>query len=93
MSEVLPLLFAFLAGMLLGGLFFGGLWWTVQKGLQSVNPGVWFINSFLVRTGATVTGFYFMGADSWQKLLLMLAGFIISRLLVSHFTKHHQPQE
>jgi len=32
MSDLPALGLAFLAGALLGAVFFGGLWWTVQKG-------------------------------------------------------------
>ena len=38
------------AGALLGVFFFGGLWWTVQKGVASERPAFWFLGSLLVRT-------------------------------------------
>ena len=40
-----------LAGALLGAFFFGGLWWTVQKGVASERPALWFLGSLLLRTG------------------------------------------
>ena len=39
MSDILALTLALLAGVLLGAFFFGGLWWTVQKGVTSETPG------------------------------------------------------
>lgn len=87
MNEILPLMPAFLTGILLGGIFFGGLWWTVQKGLVSASPALWFMGSFLIRTAITVSGFYLMAAGSWQKLLSCLIGFVIVRFAITRFTR------
>ena len=38
MNEPLALGLAVVAGLLLGAIFFGGLWWTLRKGLQSPRP-------------------------------------------------------
>ena len=62
MIETLTLLPAWVAGVLLGAVFFGGLWWTVRKGLSSTHPALWFLGSMLLRTSITVTGF-FVGGD------------------------------
>ena len=43
MSDIPALALALLAGALLGVLFFAGLWWTVQKGVRSQNPALWFL--------------------------------------------------
>jgi F1F0 ATPase subunit 2 len=50
MNEILNLILALVAGFLLGAFFFGGLWWTVQKGLSSRRPELWFLGSLLLRT-------------------------------------------
>ncbi len=50
MSDSLALALAFLAGALLGVFFFGGLWWSVQKGVVSDRPALWFLGSLLLRT-------------------------------------------
>ena len=49
MNEVLLLALALSAGMLLGAIFFGGLWWTVRKGVSSEQPAFWFFGSLLLR--------------------------------------------
>ncbi len=59
MNEILNLILALVAGFLLGAFFFGGLWWTVQKGLSSKRPELWFLGSLLLRTITAVAGFYF----------------------------------
>lgn len=83
MSEVLMPGFALLAGMLLGAVFFGGLWWTVRKGVASPRPASWFLGSLLLRTGIALAGFYFVSGADWKRLLACLLGFIVARLVVT----------
>ena len=87
MSDLLPLSAALLAGATLGSLFFGGLWWTVQKGLASDHPALWFLGSTLLRTGVVVVGFYFISSGDWRRLLACLLGFLIARVFVTRFTR------
>ena len=93
MSNVLPLVLAALAGLVLGAIFFGGLWWTIRKGMQSPRPALWFLASFVLRTASVVAGFYFVGGGQWQKLLACLAGFIIGRLIVTWMTQTSASKE
>ena len=87
MIETLTLLLAWVAGVLLGAVFFGGLWWTVRKGLSSKHPALWFLGSLLLRTSITVTGFYFVASGHWERLLVCLLGFIMARLIVAWLTQ------
>ncbi|ARO87906.1 ATPase F0F1 [Nitrosospira lacus] len=84
MSETWVLSLA--AGILLGVIFFGGLWWTVRSGISSRQPGLWFIGSMLLRISIVITGFYLLlglpGA-SWKILLTGLLGFFIVRLIAT----------
>lgn len=93
MSEVMQLTLALLAGVLLGVMFFGGLWWTVRKGVASPRPALWFIGSLLLRTGITLLGFYFVAGADWQRLLACLLGFIVARLIVTRLTALPMAQE
>ena len=68
MNEMLILMLAWAAGILLGAFFFGGLWWTVRKGLWSTQPALWFFGSLLVRMSITLTGFYFVSGGHWERL-------------------------
>ena len=86
MSEIVQMTLALLAGMVLGAMFFGGLWWTVQKGLASTKPALWFLGSLLLRTGMALAGFYFVSGGDWKRLLACLFGFIIARLIVTRLT-------
>ena len=83
MNEFLHLAPALAAGWLLGAMFFGGLWWTVRRGGASQRPALWFLGSFLLRMGIAVAGFYLVGRDHWQQLLMCLLGFVMARLTMS----------
>lgn len=90
MNENLMLTLAFAIGALLGTFFFGGLWWTVQKGVQSKTPALWFFSSMLLRTGVTLIGFYGVAAGQWQRFLACLLGFAIARLILVRLTRFRQ---
>ena len=87
MNDSLSLLFAVLAGMLLGAIFFGGLWWTVRKGVTAKHPALLFLGSMLLRMCIVVLGFYFMLGDDWERLLAGLFGFVVARLIVTRLTR------
>ena len=86
MNDVIPWSLASLAGLVLGAIFFGGLWWTVRKGLVSRHPALWFFGSLLLRMGLVMMGFYFVGQGDWRRLVACLVGFIGARALVTRFT-------
>ena len=87
MNEPLTFLLAGAAGFSLGAIFFGGLWWTVRKGLWSRRPALWFLGSVLLRMGITLAGFYFVGRDDWRRLIACLVGFIMMRFLLMWLTR------
>lgn len=85
-TEMWPLMLALSAGVLLGALFFGGLWWTLRKGLSSTRPALWVLGNLLLRYGIVLTGFFLAGGGQWQRLLACLSGFIMARLIVTRLT-------
>ncbi len=87
MSETLGLVLALMAGVLLGAIFFGGLWWTVRKSFSSKLPALWFLGSSLLRTIIILAGFYFIALGHWQRLLAALLGFALARLMVTRLTR------
>jgi F1F0 ATPase subunit 2 len=96
MNEFLSLAPALAAGVLLGTIFFGGLWWTVRKGVSSQRPALWFFGSMLLRMSITLAGFYLVGREDWERWLLCLLGFVLARLVVKWLTRppveHHNSQ-
>lgn len=88
MNETQPLLLllAAVAGGLIGMVFFGGLWWTVHKGMTSRYAAFWFTGSLMLRVGVALAGFYFIGGNDWQMMLACLFGFAVARIVVMRLT-------
>jgi F1F0 ATPase subunit 2 len=80
------ILIALISGIVLGVVFFGGLWFTVKKTLGSSYAALWILGSSLTRTVVVLTGFYFVAQGNWQRLLLAVAGFIVARFITMRFT-------
>lgn len=87
MNEILNLFLSLIAGFLLGTVFFGGLWWTVQKGLSSRKPAFWFLGSLLIRISIVIAGFYFVSDGHWERLLICLFGFFVMRHIIVRLTR------
>jgi F1F0 ATPase subunit 2 len=88
MNNTLSLLLALVAGLLLGVVFFGGLWWTVRRGLASQQAPLWFVASLLSRTAIAICGFYFVMQDDWRRLVACLFGFVLARICVIRLTRN-----
>ena len=87
MNDILMLALALGAGLLLGTIFFGGLWWTVRKGVCSKSPALWFLGSMLLRMSVVLAGFYLVGRGDWRRLVTCLLGFILARIIVMRLTR------
>jgi F1F0 ATPase subunit 2 len=87
MNETLMWVLAWAMGVLLGVMFFGGLWWTVRKGVLSKRPAIWFSGSLLLRTSIVLAGFYVVSSGRWERLLVCLLGFVMARLIVTRLTR------
>lgn len=70
------------AGSVIGLGFFGGLWWTVRRGLASRRPAAWFLGSRALRSLCTVAGFSVVSGGDGLKLSLCLLGFLVARTIV-----------
>lgn len=98
MNDVTGLVQALALGTLLGALFFGGLWWTVQKAVSSQRPALWFFVSLLLRTSLALAGFYFIAKGHWERLIVCLLGFVIARAIITRLQlpppadKRNQPR-
>lgn len=87
MVELWSLAPSFAAGVLLGAIYFGGLWWTVRTGLTAAQPAFWFLGSLLLRTAIALGGFFLVAGTAWARWLACLLGFIVARLLVHRLTQ------
>lgn len=87
MNDVAGMTLAWVVGGLLGAFFFGGLWWTLRRGVASQRPALWFLGSLLARVSATLFGFYFVSDGRWERMLLCLLGFMLARGIVTRLIR------
>lgn len=87
MTEALSLVPALVTGVLLGALFFGGLWWTVRRMSSSKRPALLIFGSLLLRTSVALGGFYLIARGHWERLLVCLLGFVLARIIVTLLTR------
>lgn len=85
MSEFLLKTAVFLFGVLLGTIFFSGLWLTVRTAVSTEGSVIWLLISRVLRTALVLSGFYLVSGTGWQSMLVCLVGFIASRPLVTRF--------
>jgi len=93
MSNTGILTFASLAGVLIGLVFYGGLWWTIRKGLAMGNPAWLFSLSLLLRVGIVLTGFILVSAGHWERMAACLMGFFVARLAVTRWVRTPPPSQ
>ena len=81
------LLYSLLIGVLLGAVFFGGLWWTVRRAVESDRVALWFLGSFFLRIAIVLTGFYLACGDDWRRWLAAALGFGIARVVIARIIR------
>jgi F1F0 ATPase subunit 2 len=88
MNDIMALIMtmAVIAGILLGTIFFGGLWWTVQNTVSCQRKAFWLSGSLLLLTSITLAGFLFFSGGHWQRSLACLLGFILAGFVVMRLT-------
>jgi F1F0 ATPase subunit 2 len=86
MTKIPTLALDVAAGLVLGAMFYGGLWWTVHR-IRTKAAGMWFVGSFAVRALVTVAGFYIVGSGTWQGAAACLVGFLVARIGVTLATR------
>jgi F1F0 ATPase subunit 2 len=81
--ETPQLAVAVVAGALLGGLYFGGLWWTVRCMPRARHPLNLYFVSMVVRLAVLLAAWYgVLSYFGWLPLLASMAGFIAMRFVV-----------
>lgn len=70
------------AGLLLGAVFFGGLWWTVRNGLTSARAPLWFAASYALRIALLAGGLYLVAHEHPVRALAAGAGVLFARAII-----------
>ncbi len=82
MIEWLPdLLLPLGLGLILGGLYFAGLWWTITWLPRSRRPAFTLAASFFIRAALLVAGIVWLTGGQPVRVVAALVGFWISRQL------------
>lgn len=90
MNELVRFIASGIVGVLLGLVFFWGLWSTVKAFDRSRQPALVLMVSFLMRISVVLVGFYFIARYAgWPHVLIAMCGFILSRMFISQRLKHH----
>lgn len=72
-----------MAGLLLGFVFFVGLWLTVQRMPGAKRPALLFVSSVVVRMAVVLAGIWYLAGRDPLAIAACLAGFAAARLLVT----------
>ena len=77
-------LFNLLIGLILGLLYFSGLWLTVKNMQKSRSPAALVLVSFFLRTAAIMLVLIFVARQgNYVNIIALLAGFIFGRFILS----------
>jgi F1F0 ATPase subunit 2 len=79
---------AAVAGILMGIIYFGGLWLTIQRMSQVNRPILILSGSFIIRLGMVLVGFYLVSDGRLEFLAVSLVTFFMTRF---YFISKIQP--
>jgi len=81
------------AGVLLGGLYFGGLWHTVQRLHTARRPEILLLTGYVVRMAVLAAGIWWVGAGQWTRLAACLAGVLFARTAACRLARRTVPEQ
>ena len=81
--KILAIVAGAVAGLILGSLFYGGLWLTVRRLPTSRHPALLALVSFWSRSAMAVAGLVLLAKQGWQCGLAGLVTFLLGRFVVA----------
>jgi F1F0 ATPase subunit 2 len=81
-------MFGFFIGIILGIIFFGGLYLTILKLGNVKNPSILFAVSFMLRMAILLGGLFLLSQNGYQGVLFALLGIILAKFLMIFAVKH-----
>ena len=72
----------FFVGIILGIVFFGGLYLTIGKLQEAKNPSVLFLLSFILRMVILLGGIYFLSRGGYKEVLFALLGILLVKFVM-----------
>ena len=89
-NELLHYFPVFAGGLLLGIVFFGGLWLTVRRLPHTTHPATVFLSSALIRIAVVVTGVWLLTKGNALSVGVCLLGFLTIRILTVYVIPNDQ---
>lgn len=84
---------AFAAGLLAGGVYFWGLWWTINRMTGFVHPRLALLVSFMGRSLIALAVFYLASGGSAAGYLACAAGFLVVRVVAVRGARRDKAEE
>ncbi len=81
------MIFSFIGGIILGLIFFGGLYYTTKKLSIVKRPALFVIASIVLRMAILIGGLYFIFSGDIIRLLIAIVGVFISKYIAIYFVK------
>ena len=72
----------FIGGILLGIIFFGGLYWSIKQLSKAKYPAILMSISALVRMGVLIVGIYLLSDNNIKNILSILLGVILVKIVM-----------
>lgn len=91
MNHYLLLLLMVVAGFSLGMVYFAGLMKTMNWITSRKNWRIMMLLSFLLRAGLLVGAFFLLAGTDWQRIIALVLGFMIARLITVYRFKKTMP--
>lgn len=82
MTELIPLMVAFLVGCVLGAASAYGLWWTLRRLPRRSRPVLFLAASYLLRTAVVVVGLVVVMDGQWERIAVALLGYLAGRAVL-----------
>jgi F1F0 ATPase subunit 2 len=81
----------FFIGVILGIIFFGGLYWTIQQLAETKHPALLMTISLLLRMAILLGVMFYVAKGGYQGILLAMLGMIVVRVIM--IFKIKKPEE
>lgn len=80
---------SFLIGLLIGVLYFGGLYYSTLKFGGVKNPGLFMVLSLILRMATLLFGLYYLAQRGYKNILLGFIGIMLVRFVMLFQVKRH----
>jgi len=87
MSPLAEMAACLVLGVAMGIVHFGGLWWTVNRGLQAANPAAWFVTSMVLRMALLLGCFRLILHGGWESIAACACGVLLARGAITRIVR------